>query len=1109
MKRSLILLMLFAVSLCGYSQVWNGVTTDAPVTIKKTLVSSSEDEVVVDIKVGGYYSTTVETPKGKQIIIGADDMAPALVKGAPDLPTAPVSIIIGDMAEMMVAVIESEYIDIENVEVAPSKGNISRKVNPAEVEYVYGDIYQQDAFYPAQQAELEAPYILRDFRAQNIMVYPYAYNPVTKTLRVYTHMVVAARKVGDNGRNVKTNRRKANAAIDPEIKEAYKRRFINYPSMSSRYNFLKEEGEMLVVCADAYVDALKPFVEWKNISGRPTKIVPVSKTGKLEALRNYVKDYYEENPNLAYLLLVGEYDDIPSMSGVSMTTGGRSDNYFGMLEGNDYYEEIYVGRLSVANVQDATNQVNKIIHYERDIKEDATWLTRGIGVAADEGQGHNSEIDYEHIDFIRDTLLNYTYTEVSKHYAYYNNPSAEGIKTDINKGASIINYCNHGSPTGWAVANFSIDHVHQLQNDNMLPIVWSVACENGYYTYPECFAESWMRATNTSTGKSTGAVGGMFSWISQPWIPPMYGQDEMVAILTEWRPNYKHTLGGASLNGNMYTMDACPSDYGDTHNTWLLFGDPSMMLRTDVPTSMNVSYSPSTMLIGMSSLRVNADTEFGIVTLSVDGEVLASSYVENGEAVLSFPEFTEMTKAKLVVIGYNKVTEVKEIEVFPSEGSYVLFDNYNLNDDNGQVDYGENINLTLGVKNVADETANNVKVTISTESQYVTINNAEATVSSIASNETVDISGQFSFTLAANVPDKTTIVFDVTCSDGTETWKSDFSIVAHAPVIVIKNVEVANPAGELRPGETSTFTLTFSNEGSSTAYDVMTYITSSSVDVTFANTSLKTDVANPREICQVTTEVTVSESAMAGAMYEVGCEVVSGYYHDKTVANLFAGLLKEDFETGDFATYDWTVGTYAWVIAEGGYEGKYCAASPARLQNNKASILSLDVEIFSDGVISFYSKVSSEADYDFLRFYMDNFLMGEWSGEIDWSKSEYEVEKGVHNLRWEYVKDISSSDGEDRAYLDYIVFPPMSTFEINVNEVLDNNVAIYPNPTSGVINVDVDSPFDAVVYNYQGQVMMRMYNNDRQVDMSGLMKGIYLLEIITDSERIVEKIIIK
>ena len=116
MKRSLILLMLFAVSLCGYSQVWNGVTTDAPVTIKKTLVSSSEDEVVVDIKVGGYYSTTVETPKGKQIIIGADDMAPALVKGAPDLPTAPVSIIIGDMAEMMVAVIESEYIDIENVD---------------------------------------------------------------------------------------------------------------------------------------------------------------------------------------------------------------------------------------------------------------------------------------------------------------------------------------------------------------------------------------------------------------------------------------------------------------------------------------------------------------------------------------------------------------------------------------------------------------------------------------------------------------------------------------------------------------------------------------------------------------------------------------------------------------------------------------------------------------------------------------------------------------------------------------------------------------------------------------------------------------------------------
>ena len=211
-----------------------------------------------------------------------------------------------------------------------------------------------------------------------------------------------------------------------------------------------------------------------------------------------------------------------------------------------------VGRLPVNSVSDAVNQVNKIIYYERDIDEKATWLNKAAGIAAKEGQGHYEEIDFEHMDFIRDTLLNYTYTEVSQYYANINNPIAPQMVTDFSKGLGLINYCNHGTPESWAVANFSTTEVHRLTNDNMLPFIWSVACNNGQFEYDECFGEAWMRATNPATGALTGAIGGMFSWISQPWIPPMYGQDEMVAILTEWRDGYKHTLGGASLNGNMF-----------------------------------------------------------------------------------------------------------------------------------------------------------------------------------------------------------------------------------------------------------------------------------------------------------------------------------------------------------------------------------------------------------------------------------------------------------------------------------------------------------------------------------------------------------------------------
>ena len=171
--------MLLSTTMLLSAQEWVGVERNASTRIQESLVSSSEEEIVIDVKVAGFFQSAVKTQRGQQVVISGEDMASMLVAGAPDLPMYPISMIIGNTAEMKVSVVESSYVDFENVEVAPSKGNFSREINPNDVPYVYGDMYQQDEFYPAQQAALDKPYILRDFRGQNVMVYPYAYNPVT------------------------------------------------------------------------------------------------------------------------------------------------------------------------------------------------------------------------------------------------------------------------------------------------------------------------------------------------------------------------------------------------------------------------------------------------------------------------------------------------------------------------------------------------------------------------------------------------------------------------------------------------------------------------------------------------------------------------------------------------------------------------------------------------------------------------------------------------------------------------------------------------------------------------------------------------------------------
>jgi hypothetical protein len=74
--------------------------------------------------------------------------------------------------------------------------------------------------------------------------------------------------------------------------------------------------------------------------------------------------------------------------------------------------------------------------------------------------------------------------------------------------------------------------------------------------------------------------------------------------------------------------------------------------------------------------------------------------------------------------------------------------------------------------------------------------------------------------------------------------------------------------------------------------------------------------------------------------------------------------------------------------------------------------------------ISFYRKVSSEQDYDWLHFFIDSIPWGQWSGEEDWQRVVYPVSAGTHTYKWWYITDISTLVGSNAGWIDNIVFPP-------------------------------------------------------------------------------------
>lgn len=96
------------------------------------------------------------------------------------------------------------------------------------------------------------------------------------------------------------------------------------------------------------------------------------------------------------------------------------------------------------------------------------------------------------------------------------------------------------------------------------------------------------------------------------------------------------------------------------------------------------------------------------------------------------------------------------------------------------------------------------------------------------------------------------------------------------------------------------------------------------------------------------------------------------------------------------------------------------------ISHNEHSVAKVTMNVVADGEISFYYKVSSESNYDFLTFSIDGNSLGSWSGNIGWTQATFTVQAGERTFEWKYDKDFSVSHGSDCAWVDYIVFPPVA-----------------------------------------------------------------------------------
>jgi hypothetical protein len=249
-------------------------------------------------------------------------------------------------------------------------------------------------------------------------------------------------------------------------------------------------------------------------------------------------------------------------------------------------------------------------------------------------------------------------------------------------------------------------------------------------------------------------------------------------------------------------------------------------------------------------------------------------------------------------------------------------------------------------------------------------------------------------------------------------------------ISIVPDAWISDPLGNnnnrIDPGETCELMIKLRNHGGLTAENLALNINYDSAYATLTRTdTLAGSLAHGDEII-VSFPLTCS---MLTPMEEIIMMVLNvtangGSFNQSYPMHFTVGAIIEDWETGGFEKFEWaSAGAKPWAINFiDPYEGAYSAKS-GNIDDGQLSGLEVAFDVIGYDDISFFRKVSSESGMDYLKFYIDNVMIDQWSGNQDWAWMSYNLKPGMHTFRWSFEKNESISQGYDGGWIDYIVFP--------------------------------------------------------------------------------------
>lgn len=1002
-------------------------------------------------------------------------------------------------------------------------------------------VYSRDEFFGNDLVVVEKLGYMGGVRLARLAVSPIRYNPITNTIIVVRSFDVNIRFLNFDIKKTQDAKLRYNNQQSAFLGQ----RTINGKAISASAipSAINRPLKMIILSDPMFSDLLQPFIRWKKEKG--IEIVEVYKgdvgvgTTKQE-MKAYLKSLWDnataDSPAADYLLICGDIQQIPAFSLTTDQYGSApTDLYYAEYTG-DFLPDLFYGRFSAQTLSQMEAIINKTIIYEKNQMLDNAYLRKTLLVAGRETNSPAPTCGNGQVNYAKSYLINNPNTDTLVYYNPSSSSYASQIRDSIAKnGYSYINYTAHCDEGGWSIPSLTPNHIRSMDSDGMLSFYINNCCLSNKFNESECFGEAILRADNKG---GVGAIGGSsytywyedFYWsVGNKSINtnPSYSPNNLGSYDRLFHQNNEvyskwYTTAGQILQAGNLAVQQSGSNLSNYYwEVYHLMGDPSLSPYIGLPNVITSIY-PDSIPLGYSNIPIETQP-FAFVSISQNGELLGASQADsNGDINIVFHSpVNSQDNLMIVITNQFSFPVIDSIGVFVP--SYPIININSLkyyNDDLEEVsDLKNNKEYFIGfdIANLGTSSIDNVLLKVSNTPNLIFSDSIEY-IGFIGGSEDLGLEKALKVKIIDGTINRSQLEYSINII-GEDNYNDNkvFSIDAYSPELEIENIVITTDTiNDLLHGERIFISFDIRNIGRNIS-------DFGSIDLSPLSSNLYSEFDNLYDLSPLSPNASSSYSfalifdpSLGNSDYiNFKISAIAGqYYNTRIYDSISLDGNIETFETGDITYFPWVNDDLKpWTIeavSSKVYEGRYSLRS-GNISDNQKTVLGITMSSISNDSMSFYLKTSTEASYDIFRFYIDELLVLEKSGEKDWQRYAFAIGNGEHNYRWEYEKDYSRLSGSDAVWLDNIKFPPNASI-ISINSIEEDleRVNIYPNPAQDIINIsNLRTKSDIILYDVLGRVKYLSSNNIiSNINVSNLESGIYYLSIKSNNSVVTKKIII-